>query len=207
MENDRGEAVRSGQGLFKVRSMSSIRLAAVVCAIAMAGCNSSKPFISLGTRATTAPVVAETPTTQPVATSELGTVSNIPGLAPKPKPFIAIPKPLQIAGGRPSTLLLEHASPDSPVPLSDYAKQPEHSIGEFHLRTELSAQTVQRWLGPPAQLADNEDPWLVYRLRGNQEIWLHFTGPLQDQLDAADVIRGAEDGYVRTRVFSADDAK
>jgi hypothetical protein len=155
-----------------------------------------------------APAAAEpSPTTAPVATSELGTVSNVPGLAPKPKPFIAIPKSLQVTGGKPSTLLLEHASPDSPVSLSDFAKQPTHLVAEFHLRSELSAEEVTRLMGPPAQLADTGDPWLVYRLHGEQEIWLHFTGPLQNRLDAADVIRGAEDGYVRTRVFSADDAK
>lgn len=137
----------------------------------------------------------------PVATSALGTVRKVPDVTPKPKPFIALPKPAPVFAARPSTLLLEHAVADSPVPLSEFANQPVHSVGDFHLRAELSAAEVQRALGPPAQLADNDDPWFVYRLNFGRELWLHFTGPLLDHLDAADVIRGAEDGYVRDRVF------
>ncbi len=143
----------------------------------------------------------------PVATSDLGKVGKVPGLAPKPKPFIAGPPGIVAAGARPSTLLLEHASADSPVPITEYAKQPVYSVSNFHLRSDLSASEVERKLGPPAQIADNDDPWLVYRISSDREIWLHFTGPLQDHLDAADVIRGAEDGYVRTRVFSAEDTR
>jgi hypothetical protein len=102
---------------------------------------------------------------------------------------------------RPSTLLLEHADSDSPVPLSEFAKQPIHSIADFHLSADLSADDVQKRLGPPAQVADNDDPWLVYRVWCNAELWLHFTGPAKDHLEAADMVRGAEDGYVRERVF------
>jgi hypothetical protein len=70
----------------------------------------------------------------------------------------------------------------------------------------LSAEKVQKDFGPPAQLADNEDPWFVYRLTLRRELWLHFVGPARDHLDAADVVRPAEDGYVRDRVFSAADS-
>jgi hypothetical protein len=149
---------------------------------------------------TTAPVG---PTTTPVATEDLGTVGAIPGLAKKPKPFIALPKVVRSAAARPSTLLLEHASPDSPVPLSEYGRQPTFSTADFHLRSDLTAADVERRLGPPAQIADNDDPWLVYRLKGNREIWLHFAGSDPDHLLAADVIRGVEDGYAREQVFQA----
>jgi hypothetical protein len=182
--------------------MRSILLAAA--AAVAAGCSSSKPFIAIGQPAGAQPAVVQTATTQPVATSDLGSVPPPAGVGPKPKPFIAIPKPLQAGAARPSTLLLEHASPDSPVPITDYANQPVYSVEAFGLRSDLSAEAVERRMGPPAQLADAGDPWLVYRINGGQELWLHFAGPLQGQLDAADVIRGAEDGYVRTRVFSAD---
>jgi hypothetical protein len=145
------------------------------------------------------------PTTAPVATEDLGDVGPIPGLLKKPKPFIALPKlPAQVtAGAQPSTLLLEHATSDSPVPLSEYARQPVHSTEDFHLRSDLSAAEVKRRLGPPAQLAVNDDPWLVYRLSLNRELWLHFSSPDQDHLLAADIIRSAEDGYVREPVFPA----
>jgi hypothetical protein len=178
---------------------------ALAGAMSITGCaHSNKPFIALGQNPTTAPEPAAPPE---VATSDLGTITNVPGLAPKPKPFIAVPKPIQTAAARPSTLLLEHASPDSPVPLSEYAKQPVYSVGEFHLNADLSAELVQKRMGAPAQLADSEDPWFVYRLHHDQEIWLHFSGSFHDHLDAADVIRGAEDGYVRTRVFSSADSQ
>jgi len=152
---------------------------------------------------------APIPAAQPVASRDVGTVPPVPGLAPKPKPFIAIPKAIQIPPDRPSTLLLEHASPDSPVALSEYAKQPVHSVADFHLRKGLTAAEVQQKMGQPAQLADTEDPWLVYRLTGRRELWLHFSegtdanGVVSLILDAADVVRGAEDGYVRDRIFSA----
>jgi hypothetical protein len=173
---------------------------------------SSQPASSQGvssqadttTVASSAPIVAPD---VPVATSKLGAVGKVPGVTPKSKPFIALPTLPAAYGVHPSTLLLEHADPDSPVPLTDYAKQPEHSLSAFHLRAKLSAAELEQKLGPPAQLADNDDPWLVYRLDFKRELWLHFTGPAMEQLDAADVVRGAEDGYVRDRVFSADDAK
>ena len=145
-----------------------------------------------------------------VATGELGTVPATPGLKPKPKPFIAIPKAIQLRPIRPTTLLLEHASPDSPIALSEYGKQPVYSVDDFHLHKGLTAAEVQKKLGSPAQLADTDDPWLVYRLSFGREIWLHFSqgtdsnGVVGLILDAADVIRGAEDGYVRDRVFSAE---
>ena len=150
------------------------------------------------------PMPPQPPTTAPVATSELGDGSLVVGLAPPAKPFFVLPKPIRFGtAAKPSTLLLEHASPDSPVPLSEYAKQPVYGVDDFHLAANLSASTVQALMGPPAQLADAEDPWLVYRLGNDREIWLHFSGRLQDTLDAADVIHGAEDGYVRDRVFPA----
>jgi hypothetical protein len=212
--------------LMKANDISWIALAG---AMTVTGCaHSSKPFIALGQHpvsSTTSVAMTESSTTMPatipatasvaepvvppgeVATSDLGTINKVPGLAPKPKPFIAVPKAIQVAAARPSTLLLEHASPDSPVPLSEYARQPVYSVSEFHLNANLSAELVQKRMGSPAQLADCEDPWFVYRLHDDQEIWLHFSGPFHDHLDAADVIRGAEDGYVRTRVFSADDSQ
>ena len=156
-------------------------------------------------------IVPSEPTTQPVATSDLGSGTTGADLTPKPKPFIAIPKIFTSArtsgttGGRPSTLLLEHASPDSPVPLSEYSNQPSYTVVAFDLHANLSQKDLESRLGKPAQIADTVDPWLVYRLVGNREIWLHFSGEDHDHLDAADVIRGAEDGYVRDRVFSADD--
>jgi hypothetical protein len=167
-----------------------------LAALAVGGCSSSKPFIAIGNSAASAPAAS----TQPVATEDLGTVQHVKGVQPPAKPFLAVPK---IAGltVRPSTLLLEHADPDSQVPLSEYANQPVHLMADFHLSSDLSVDDLQKRLGPPAQLADNDDPWLVYRLWCNAELWLHFTGPAKDHLDAADVVRGAEDGYMRERVF------
>jgi hypothetical protein len=158
------------------------------------------------TNPATAPMATTGPTTEPVATSDLGTSANLPGLKPKPKPFIALPRGLDQANTKPSTLLLEHASPDSPVPLSDFTRQPLHDLAAFHLGKGLTSAAVQAHMGLPAQLADTEDPWWVYRLTGYRELWLHFSnGPAGAAvLDAADVIRSAEDGYVRDRVFSAD---
>ena len=149
---------------------------------------------------------AKAPTSQPVAsdTTNAAEAAPIPGLAPKPKPFIALPGKLLNPSGSPSTLLLEHASPDSPIPLSEYAKQPDHSLAAFHLRRGLSPDELTQKMGPPVQVADSDDPWLVYRLVGNRELWLHFSDRPDSLLDAADVVRGAEDGYARDRIFSAD---
>ena len=184
---------------------SGFRNSAAVIAIALGGCNTSKPFVAIGpVPAPSATPIADSAT--PVATSALGTVASVPGVTPKPKPFVAVPKPEPLLAVHPSTLLLEHAVPDSPVPLTDYAKQPVHWLHDFDLRRGMSAAEVQKNFGLPAQLADNEDPWLVYRLTYRRELWLHFTGLAQDRLDAADVVRPAEDGYVRDRVFSADDS-
>jgi hypothetical protein len=176
----------------------------IVCGLTLlgllaGGCSSSKPFIAVGNTAAP-PSAAATPVPQPVATEDLGTVDHVPGVNPKPRPFIAAPNVPMIAA-RPSTLLLEHADSDSPVPLSEFAKQPVYHLAEFKLSADLSAEDLQKRLGPPAQLVDNDDPWLVYRLWFNRELWLHFTGPDKDHLEAADMVRGAEDGYVRERVF------
>jgi len=181
-----------------------IRNSAVLFAIALTGCSSGKPFISIGQ--SQAPMADTAPATQPVATSDLGTVASVAGVKPKPKPFVAIPKPQPILPAQPSTLLLEHAVPESPVPLSDYAKQPLHWLHDFHLTTSLSAAQAEKEFGPPAQLADNEEYWYVYRLTFRRELWLHFIGPNRDYLAAADVVRPAEDGYVRDRVFDAEDS-
>jgi hypothetical protein len=180
--------------------MRRIRSFSVVMLMAVAGCHSSKPFIALG------PPAATNAADSNVSTSKLGTVSSVPGVLPPPKPFIAIARPAQASAAKPSTLLLEHASPDSPVPLSEYGKQPVYSLRVFNLRRDLTAKDLQRIMGPPVQIADCGDPWLVYRLSGNRELWMHFVGPSPEVLDAADVVGGAEDGYTRERVFSADDS-
>ncbi len=143
------------------------------------------------------------PTTAPVATQDLGTVDTVPGLARKPKPFIALPKRVKLGAVQPSTLLAQHASVDSPIPLSEYPDQPVHAIADFHLRAELSADELKRRFGDPAQIAGNDDPWYVYRLGENGELWLYFAGSDKSRLVAADVIRGVEDGYSRQRVFDA----
>jgi hypothetical protein len=179
-----------------------IRKSAVVMLIAIGGCNTSKPFIAIGPALT--PAADASAAVQPVATADLGTVASVPGVNPKPKPFVAIPKPQPILPAWPSTLLLEHAVPESPVPLTDYAKQPVHWLHDFNLTTNLSAAQVEKTFGPPAQLADNEEYWYVYRLTLRRELWLHFVGPDRGTLVAADVVRPAEDGYVRDRVFDAD---
>ncbi len=183
---------------------SGIRNSVVLMVIALVGCNSSKPFIAMGP--TPAQPADALPATQPVATSALGTVASVPGVKPKPKPFVAVPKAPEILPAQPSTLLLEHAVPDSPVPITDYARQPLHWLHDFHLTTALSAAQVVKDFGLPAQLADNEEYWYVYRLTFRRELWLHFVGPSKDTLVAADVVRPAEDGYVRDRVFDADDS-
>jgi hypothetical protein len=192
-----------------------------VLAAGLGGCMHMhrQPTTVATTMATTAPVGNES-----VATGDLGTVQKVPGVTPKPKPFIAIPgitTPVNPApavtsnqtpigptasnsNARPSTLLLEHASPDSPVPLSAYGKQPVHELSDFDLHKGLTAASVQQRVGAPAQLADTADPWFVYRLTGSRELWLHFAGVADPVLDAADVVRAAEDGYVRDRVYSAE---
>ena len=168
-------------------------------AVAVVAVPKPKPFIAL-------PNIFSSNEQQapPVATADLGNGNPGPGLVPKPKPFIAVPRELKPQGGRPSTLLLEHASPDSPVPLSEYPNQPAYTVPVFDLHATLTQKDLETRLGKPAQIADTSDPWLVYRLVGDRELWLHFSGEDHDHLDAADVIRGAEDGYVRDRVFSAD---
>jgi hypothetical protein len=194
--------------IFSKRSM------VVLATLAVTGCihrhPKSQPAATLPMVPATMPAAPATPvpvapTTAPVATEDLGTVRPIPGVMKPPKPFIAFPKVQQAVTvlARPSTLLMEHASPDSPVALSEYGRQPVYGINDFHLGADLSANDVKKRLGPPAQLADNEDPWLVYRLNGNREMWLHFGGQYQNHLLAADVIRGVEDGYARERVFEA----
>jgi hypothetical protein len=154
---------------------------------------------------TTAPAtmpVAGVPAAVPVATADLGNTPPVPGLFPK-KPFIKTIPHFSDAGN-PSTLLLEHASPDSPVPLSAFADQTVRSLSDFHLNGAMTADEVQKKFGPPAALADVEDPWFVYRLTNTRELWLHFSPALHGRLVSADVVRGAESGYVRTHVFNAD---
>ena len=160
-----------------------------------------------------APITVPNPTMRPVASESVAVAPS----APQPpavdpnagvvahKPFIAVsrwfghkPSP----GAQPSVLLQQHARSDSPVPLSDYSKQPTYALASFPLRASLSAAELSRRLGPPAQLADYASPWYVYRLGGGQELWLHFAQPDEQTLLAADVIRSAEDGYTRNRVFS-----
>jgi hypothetical protein len=120
------------------------------------------------------------------------------------KPFIAMPHPFTPEGAQPSLLLRQHARTDSPVPLLEFSKQKAFSISAFDLRSSLSAYELEQKMGPPAQLADYSDPWLVYRLNNGKELWLHFSQPDNLQLLAADIVHGQEDGYTRDRVFSAD---
>jgi hypothetical protein len=164
----------------------------------------AEPTTTAAIEPTTAPTtmpVAIGSTTMPVATADLGNAPPIKGLFPK-KPFIKT-DPHFGDRGNPSTLLLEHASPDSPVPLSAFSDQPVRKLPDFHLNSGMTADEVQKKFGPPAALADVEDPWFVYRLTNTRELWLHFEPALHGKLVAADVIRGAESGYVRTHVFTA----
>jgi hypothetical protein len=149
------------------------------------------------------PVAPPPPTTGPtVATADLGQPQPLPGLTPPPKPFVdrrqfAAPSPFSDA---PSTLLLLHESPTATVSLSEYARQPQHSVDAFHLSANLTGTALRQRFGPPAGVAGIEDPWVVYRLTFGREMWLHFAdgdGPLL----AADLVRGAEVGYVRQRLF------
>lgn len=135
------------------------------------------------------------------ASSHPQSQAELPGMV-RHKPFIAVNNPFHPAGS-PTTLLAEHARSDSPVPLSEYAKQQTFTIGSFDLRRSLSAADVRRRLGPPAAVADYADMWTVYRLTGGRELWLHFSHPDQLALRSADVINPTEDGYTRTRVFDS----
>ena len=146
------------------------------------------------------PVAARpTPFPSTLATADRGREQPLPGLTPPPKPFIAVgqnapsPPPAQ-----PSPLLVEHASPDAS--LSAYGRQPTHAVDDFQLGSTLTGVALQRRLGPPAGVAGVEDRWLVYRLTGDRELWLNFAGG-DGPLLAADVIHGAENGYVRDRVY------
>jgi hypothetical protein len=123
------------------------------------------------------------------------------------KPFFAVPHPFAAPGAQPSILLQLHARTDSPVPLLEYDKQKVYSLSAFDLRSSLSADELQRRLGPPAQLADYSDPWFVYRLNYGKELWLHFSQPDNLRLLAADIVRPQEDGYIRDRIFSADETR
>jgi hypothetical protein len=182
--------------------------------LVMAGCHVHHPAATPLSPAnpTTLPATAPTglaaaPTAPAVQPSAPSAVKPVPGVVAPRKPFIALPPNPLHASARPSVLLLAHARADSPVPLSEYAKQPVYALSDFDLWRGLSATHVQRLLGPPAQLADYADPWFVYRLDGGQELWLHFSQPGDTHLLAADVIGAAEDGYTRQRVFSANDSR
>ena len=120
------------------------------------------------------------------------------------KPFFAPSAWFKLAPDQPTVLLQQHARSDSPVPLSLYDRQPVHAVEDFKLRQTLSAEEVQRRLGPPAQLADYDEPWFVYRLSNGRELWLCFTQPDPTRLLYADVIWHVEDGYTRRRIFSYD---
>jgi hypothetical protein len=169
-----------------------------------AGCASesgAKPFIAW-------PESWSKPASSTAAATSAPATSNA-GVVPQ-KPFIAGPRLL--AGdlappGHPTLLLELHARADSPVPISQYARQPTHDVCDFRLRPALSAEELRRRLGPPAQLADYSTPWLVYRLGSGKELWLHFAQPENDTLVAADVVGPVEDGYTRNRVFSIHDAQ
>ena len=147
------------------------------------------------------PVPASTEPSPTVATGELGQPQPLPGLTPPPKPFIAMgrhaPPP---PSAQPSPLLLEHAAPDAPVPLSVYGSQPTHAVADFNLGPDLTGVSLQARFGPPAGVAGIEDPWLVYRLTHDRELWLHFAGG-DGPLLAADLVRAAENGYVRDRLY------
>jgi hypothetical protein len=141
-----------------------------------------------------------TPPTPPSASSA-DTLKNV---VPPKKPFVATGGWFKTKPDEPSVLLQQHARSDSPVPLSLYDRQPMYALEQFNLRQTLSADEVQKRLGPPAQLADYSDPWLVYRLSNGRELWLHFAQPAGTRLLYADVISHAEDGYIRRRIFSYD---
>ena len=180
----------------RVRSRVRATLAAAVVG-SLAGCGAMLDQ-DRGRRVTAPP--AGPPATD-VATGDLGYPEPLPGLTPPPKPFIATgrnrPPPPE---AQPSALLLEHAAPDAPLPLSAYGSQPAHAVADFRLGPGLTGVTLQSRLGPPAGVAGIDDPWLVYRLTDDREMWLHFAGG-DGPLMAADLVRGAENGYVRDRVY------
>jgi hypothetical protein len=167
----------------------------------LAGCGSALDQDRAEERA---PAPAHHASTMPttLATGDLGDRQPVPGVTPAPKPFFApeqhkLPKPRPI---EPSPLLVEHAAPDAPLPLSVYASQPVYELSDFPLGSGLTAAAVRQRFGAPAGVAGIEERWWVYRLPDRHELWLNFAdggGPLQ----FADVIRGAETGYVRDRVF------
>ena len=134
-----------------------------------------------------------------VATADLGTAPPLPGLTPPPKPFFSTAQ-FAAEPGHPSPLLVEHAVPEPPLPLSVYGQQPVRPVSAFDLGPSLTAAALRRQLGPPAGMADLDDPWVVYRLTYGREIWLHFAGG-DGPLTAADLVRGAENGYVRQRLY------
>lgn len=171
----------------------------------VAGCSSQsgKPFVAWGHSGSASSTAAASP-------RQAGSVSSANAGVVAHKPFIAAPQIIARElhpAAKPTILLALHARSDSPVPLQEYARQPVHSVSDFHLRPALSAAEVRYRLGPPAQLADYSTPWFVYRLHGGRELWLHFAQPFNDTLVAADVVGPVEDGYTRNRVFSIQDAE
>ncbi len=134
-----------------------------------------------------------------VSTSDRGQPQPLPGLTPPPKPFIDTHQ-LDAPPGQPTPLLLEHSAPDPPVPLSAYSSQPARPVDAFDLGPGLTGLALRRRFGPPAGVAGIEDPWMVYRLTDDRELWLHFAGG-DGPLMAADLVRGAETGYVRDRLY------
>jgi hypothetical protein len=199
---------------------------------ALAGChvkhgasrqNPVSPAPSSTTTPTTEPVptrVAETesePTSAPVTTAAPSpqvvdssrptpppASDTLKDVLPPKKPFIAAGQWFKSGPDQPTVLLKQFARNDSPVPLSLYDRQPIYAIQDFNLRLTLSASEVRQRLGPPAQLADYDQMWLVYRLSNGRELWLRFTDPEPTRLLYADVVSQAEDGYIRRRIFSYD---
>jgi hypothetical protein len=192
--------------LTRHRELAALLLGLLCGGIGGCSNHSGKPFIAWQGSGEPAPmsVVESAPPPPPPAAN----ASNA-GVVPH-KPFIAGPKLLASTiapPGHPTILLQLHARTDSPVPLEDYAKQPTHNVGDFHLRPALSAAELRYRFGPPAQLADYSTPWFVYRLNTGYELWLRFAQPYNDTLVAADVVGPVEDGYTRNRVFSIHDAE
>ena len=176
-----------------------VRTAASLCLVtAMAGGGCARVLDQDRTPPATAARPAAGPT---VATEDRGQPQPLPGLAPPPKPFIDTARFKSTpAQGKPSTLLQVHASPAAPVPLSEFGAQPVHAVDDFPLGPGLTAAAVRRAFGPPAGLAGVEDPWVVYRVTDDREMWLHFAGD-DGPLTAADLVRGAETGYIRDRLY------
>jgi len=189
------------------------RIALITAAIIAGGCVNQHKAGS----ATTKPA----PTTQSAESSEPVTVASAsPKPAPpppvQPTPTVAAAKPvdtlhdvvptkpffsgMDFPDAKPSILLQQHARTDSPVPLSRYAKQPTHKLEDFGLSKSLTAAALEKKLGPPAQIADYAEPWVVYRMPGQKELWLHFAADDSGLLEA-DVVSPWEDGYRRERAF------